>query len=75
MKHWTEQPYFLDRERSFFSPTESAATLGLMRTFRVYKPELAMASFLEIEHYGSGWIPFLWILIPFLAVVAYGYFS
>ena len=26
-------------------------------------------------HYGSGWIPFLWILIPFLAVVAYGYFS
>lgn len=50
MAHWTRQPYFLDRADGFWGPLESAATLGLMRTFRVYKPISANAGFLEIQH-------------------------
>lgn len=51
MAHWAEQPFFLDRDTSFASPLDSAATLGIMRTFRVYKPAPECASFLEIEHF------------------------
>jgi hypothetical protein len=56
MAHWAGQPYFLDRDTSFIGPLESAATLGIMKTFRVYKPAVENASFLEIEHYGTGFI-------------------
>jgi hypothetical protein len=56
MAHWAAQPYFLDRETGFIGPLESAATLGIMRTFRVYKPAVENASFLEIEHYGTSFI-------------------
>jgi len=55
MNYWTQQPHFLDRNTSFFSPLESAATLGIMRTFRVYKPVPQNANFLEVEHYGNAW--------------------
>lgn len=54
-EQWSRQPYFLDRERSFYSHLESAATLGIMRTFRVYKPAPDHAGFFEIEHAGSAW--------------------
>ncbi|MGE4298705.1 MAG: hypothetical protein AB7E47_11805 [Desulfovibrionaceae bacterium] len=54
MEHWTRQPYFCDRADDFISPLESAASLGIMRTFRVYKPAPANAAFLEIEHAGTG---------------------
>lgn len=56
MQTWTEQPYFLDRDTGFIGPLESAATLGIMRTFRVYKPAPENASFLEIEHHGTAFI-------------------
>ncbi len=56
MEHWSKRPYFLDRESTFFSPLESAATLGIMRTFRIYKPAPSVANFLEIEHYGDAWM-------------------
>ena len=56
MEHWARQPYFLNRDTSFIGPLESAATLGIMRTFRVYKPVPEHASFLEIQHWGDGWI-------------------
>lgn len=55
MALWANQPYFLDRDIRFVGPLESAATLGLVRTFRVYKPAPAHARFLEIEHYGQAW--------------------
>ncbi len=55
MALWASQPYFLDRATRFVGPLESAATLGLVRTFRVYKPAPAHASFLEIEHVGQTW--------------------
>jgi hypothetical protein len=56
METWVRQPGFLDRDTSFIGPLESAATLGVMRTFRVYKPVADSASFLEIEHFGRGFL-------------------
>ncbi|MBH8553693.1 calcium-binding protein [Nostocaceae cyanobacterium CENA357] len=56
MAYWAKQPYFLDRDTSFVSPLESAATLGIMKTFRVYKPAPEQASFLEIQHFGTGFL-------------------
>ena len=56
MEHWSRQGHFLDRDTSFIGPLESAASLGIMRTFRVYKPQRGNASFLEIEHFGSEFL-------------------
>ncbi|MFQ4141008.1 calcium-binding protein [Chlorogloeopsis sp. ULAP02] len=56
MANWVSQPYFLDRDISFVSPLESAATLGIMKTFRVYKSAPEQASFLEIQHFGTGFL-------------------
>lgn len=55
LTHWVDQPYFLDRDDRYVGPLESAATLGLIRTFRVYKPAPHNANFLEIQHYGQAW--------------------
>ncbi|MHC5721727.1 MAG: calcium-binding protein, partial [Nostoc sp.] len=43
MAHWANQTYFIDRDTSFVGALESAATLGIMKTFRIYKtsPEQA----------------------------------
>jgi glycosyltransferase involved in cell wall biosynthesis len=56
MTAWAAKPYFLDRDTGFVGPLESAATLGVMRTFRVYKPAATNASFLELEHAGAGFL-------------------
>jgi hypothetical protein len=56
MAYWAKQSYFLDRDTSFISPLESAATLGIMKTFRVYKSVVQQASFLEIQHYGTKFL-------------------
>lgn len=56
MSHWTQQTYFCDRATSFIGPLESAATLGIMRTFRVYKTEPDYANLLEIEHAGQEFL-------------------
>jgi hypothetical protein len=46
---WSRLPHFLDMDCSFISPLESAATLGLLKTFSVFKPTLPL-HYLEIEH-------------------------
>jgi hypothetical protein len=56
LAHWMRQPHFLDRSNAFIGPLESAATLGIMRTFRIYKPARENASFLEIEHHGTAFL-------------------
>ena len=56
MAEWASKPYFLNRDTSFIGPLESAATLGIMRSFRVYKPAAADASFLEIQHFGTTFL-------------------
>ncbi len=56
MEHWVSQPHFLDRDTRFIGPLESAATLGIMKTFRIYKPVPEHANFLEIQHFGTGFL-------------------
>jgi len=48
--HWALQPDFAMPSDGFWGPLESAATLGIMRHFRVYKPARENAGFFEIEH-------------------------
>lgn len=55
-RHWTAQATFSKRDTGFIGPLESAATLGVMRTFRIYKPAIENAAFLEIEHQSSQFI-------------------
>jgi hypothetical protein len=50
LARWAEQPDFAVPSAAFCGPLESAASLGVMRHFRVYKPARENASFLEIEH-------------------------
>ena len=56
MRQWALRPDFLDRDCGFVGPLESAASLGVMRAFRVYKPAPEVASFLEIAHFGTAFI-------------------
>lgn len=51
------QSYFKDNDTSFVGPLESAATLGIMKTFKVYKPE--PQNFLEVVHYGTSFLGLL----------------
>ncbi len=67
MEHWVSQPYFLDRDTRFIGPLESAATLGIMKTFRVYKSVPQQASFLEIQHFGRGFLMLLGTEIELMA--------
>ena len=56
MTTWAKKSYFLDRDTRFIGPLESAATLGVMRTFRLYKPAPESAGFLEVEHPGNRFL-------------------
>ena len=56
MKNWIDMPHFGSRDTSFVGPLESAATLGVMKTFKIYKPAPENASFLEIEHHGNRFL-------------------
>jgi len=50
MEHWVSKPFFGDCDSSFAGPLESAASLGIIKTFRQYKPSPVNAAFLELEH-------------------------
>jgi hypothetical protein len=50
LARWAAEPDFAVPSTAFCGPLESAATLGIMRHFRVYKPARENAGFLEIEH-------------------------
>lgn len=56
MATWAARADFLDIDVSFVGPLESAATLGILRTFKIYKPARENAAFLEIEHHGTGFV-------------------
>jgi hypothetical protein len=56
MALWAGKPGFPDRDSSFVGPLESGATLGVMCNFRIYKPALENASFLEVEHPGDYYL-------------------
>jgi len=48
--YWIEQDHFSDIDCSFVSPLESAATLGVLKTFSIYKPHGPDVGWIEIEH-------------------------
>ncbi len=50
LARWAAMPDFAVPSARFCGPLESAATLGIMRYFRSYKPARENAAFLEIEH-------------------------
>lgn len=50
LDRWATSSAFLDGDCSFAGPLESAASLGIMKTFRIYKPAFINASFHEIRH-------------------------
>ena len=50
MARWVESPTFGDGDCSFAGPLESAASLGIMKTFRIHKPAAANAGFFELHH-------------------------
>ena len=54
MRCWVEDDCWQDGDCSYVSPLESAATLGLIKMFRLYKPAFACASWLEIQHWGTS---------------------
>ena len=54
LKSWMASRHWLDGDASFVSPLESAATLGIAKTFRLYKPVMAMGSWLELQHWGNS---------------------
>ena len=54
LQHWMQQPHWQDGDCAWISPLESAATLGIAKTFRLYKPAMAMASWLELQHWGQS---------------------
>lgn len=56
MRHWAAQPHFLDRDTAFAGPLESAATLGALKTFRIYKPAPDSAGFLEVRHRNNRYL-------------------
>src|SRR5262249_7675420 len=43
----------------YVGPLHSAATLSIIKSFRVYKPVLKQAWFLEVLHTSPRWIPFV----------------
>jgi hypothetical protein len=56
MAHWARQPHFSDRASRFIGPIETTNTLGVMRTFRVYRPSPDNADFLEVQHAGTSYL-------------------
>ena len=56
MERWAAAPWFLDGDCSFAGPLESAASLGIMKTFRIYKPSYKNAGFHEIRHFHNRYL-------------------
>lgn len=56
LNYWINKDYFLDYDTSFISPLESSASLGIAKTFKLYKPDIQNASFLEIQHYNDAFL-------------------
>jgi hypothetical protein len=56
MAYWAAQRHFLDQDSRLIGPLESAATLGITRTFNVYRPAAVNADFLEVQHFGTGYL-------------------
>lgn len=56
MERWARRPDFLDRSAAFVGALESAATLGVLRAFEVFKPGVENPDFLEVRHHGTAYL-------------------
>jgi hypothetical protein len=56
MERWANSKNFLDGDCSFAGPLESAASLGVMKNFRIYKPSYKNAGFHEILHFHNRYL-------------------
>ena len=55
-ERWESQSYYLDHDQGFIGPLESAQTLGVMKTFPVYKSAAPNAAFLEFHHVDNRYL-------------------
>ena len=51
---WSCTNHWLDLDISFISPLESAATLGIAKTFKCFKPSLDYSSWFHVQHFGDS---------------------
>ncbi|MGY3585705.1 hypothetical protein ACVIGB_005240 [Bradyrhizobium sp. USDA 4341] len=56
LARWVDSPAFCDGDVSYLSPLDSAVTLSVMKTFRIYKAALDQAWFLEVLHTSPRWV-------------------
>jgi hypothetical protein len=56
MQKWSGSEDFAAPDCSFAGPLESAATLGIMKNFRIYKPVYDCAGFFEIRHLDNRYL-------------------
>jgi len=54
LEYWSSRSYWLDYDTSFISPLESSATLGVAKTFKIYKPCPDFASWFHVQHFGDS---------------------
>ena len=54
LRHWMDQDHWQDYDCSFISPLESAATLGISRSFQLYKPAFLNAGWFDLQHWGTS---------------------
>ena len=64
VSYWMRQPHWMDKDVSFITPLESSATLGVAKTFAIYKAFGRSAGFLEIEHMDSAFSNLKMPVIP-----------
>jgi hypothetical protein len=50
LSYWMQQPHWADQDTSFVGPLESSATLGVLKTFAIYKAWGRSFGFLGVEH-------------------------
>ena len=50
LAYWRNKPWFLNRDTNFVGPLESAATLGMLQTFALYKATGRNLGWLGVEH-------------------------
>ncbi len=55
MKYWVSQSHYCDFDCSFMGPLESAATLGIIKTFSVFKTVERNMKYFEIEHFDNSY--------------------
>jgi hypothetical protein len=56
MAYWAKQPWFADGDIAYRDAKISGASLGLMKTFALYRPGVSNASFLEVQRTSTPFI-------------------